>query len=811
MSRTPSPLLALLLVSTTLISVTAQARVPYDSRHAPPHPLSRHATPATAAAATATAPAAAAHKLPAGIQAARGEDVSVTGGMRTANGVTNTTPGGGLMARQTLARSQSTVTRDFIAKQAPTGNAIAMIAALPGVISASTDPLGQSNTAMSIRGLQQAEIGFVYEGIPLNDSINYTPYTQAMVDTDNIQSVTVAQGAPDIGAPVYNDVGGLVTVALRGPQDHRGGMVDFSFGSKSLQREYIRYDTGEIGHSGVKAFASFSSTTNDQWRGSGVFRKYHVDSKLIKSWGEGSSAGLTFSYDNWQQGNYRPVTLAQWQQYGTSFNYTKEYFPGNTNWIGLQQYQRRSTVLIAPIKLKLSRSTTLDVTPAYMNYSEFYFGGVTIKNKGSYFGNQAIPDLNLPYQTHGVMTASSINPVPQKTGFLNAALTWKAGTNIFRAGYIYSYIALEEPIYYAPVGYDGSIANRYSRYMVTLPDGREYRTLDMNFKHQMNEIFIDDELKLLGGRLTLDAGLRYLMITRWATNLIPGVTHYNVGGSYSQPLPQLSASYQITPNDQIYIDGTTSYRAPASVQVYGEVFSTSSPNPASKQSSLKGEYAIGEEIGYRHYSTVNVALSLFNYNITNNQITSSQYINGIPLPSPIEAGGKTSRGAQGEIGLRPWHHWSPYVSAQYLHATTDNNIMKGNDLLPTRGKRAVQSPEFSAAVGISYDDGSVFGNFAFNYVGSQYSTIMNDEKIPGYETANITLGYRMRKLWFAEHPQFQLNVVNIGARNYLSGFQSISTNAKATRGIYGTAIAGSSPLYLSAGGVAAIASLSTGF
>ncbi|GAA4500778.1 TonB-dependent receptor [Gluconacetobacter tumulicola] len=363
MSR-PRSLLARLLVSTTLISVTAQARVPYDSRHATPHPLSRHATPATAAPAKATAPAAA-HKPPAGIQAARSEDVSVTGGMRTANGVTNTTPGGGLMARQTLARSQSTVTRDFIAKQAPTGNAIAMIAALPGVISASTDPLGQSNTAMSIRGLQQAEIGFVYEGIPLNDSINYTPYTQAMVDTDNIQSVTVAQGAPDIGAPVYNDVGGLVTVALRGPQDHRSGMVDFSFGSKSLQREYIRYDTGEIGHSGVKAFASFSSTTNDQWRGSGVFKKYHVDSKLIKNWGEGSSAGLTFSYDNWQQGNYRPVTLTQWEQYGTSFNYTKEYFPGNTNWIGLQQYQRRSTVLIAPIKLKLSRSTTLDVTPAY--------------------------------------------------------------------------------------------------------------------------------------------------------------------------------------------------------------------------------------------------------------------------------------------------------------------------------------------------------------------------------------------------------------------------------------------------------------
>ncbi|WP_233581842.1 MULTISPECIES: TonB-dependent receptor [unclassified Asaia] len=739
------------------------------------------------------------------------EEVSVRGGIRSANGVTNTTPGGGLMARQTKAGAQSAITRDFIAKQAPTGNAIAMISALPGVISASTDPLGQSSTAMSIRGLQQAEIGFVYEGIPINDSINYTPYVQAMVDTDNIQSVTVAQGAPDIGAPVYNDVGGLVTIGLRGPLDRRGGTASLSYGSKSLEREFVRYDTGEIGHSGIKGFASFSSTTNDQWRGSGDFRKFHVDSKLIKNWGEGSSAGLTFSYDNWQQANYRPMTLAQWKQYGNSFNYDKTYSPGNTNWVGLRQYQRRSTVLIAPVKLRLSHELTLEVTPAYMNYSEFYFGGVSIANKGSYFGNQPITNFNLPDQINGRTTALSINPVPQKTGFLNTALSWHRGHNTARLGYIYNYIALEEPIYYAPVDRQGNIANYYNKYTISLPGGRQYRTLDMNFVHQMNEIFIEDTLNLLDDKLVLEAGLRYLMITRAATNLIPGVTRYRVGASYAQPLPQVSASYQITPHDQIYIDGTTAYRAPASVQVYGEVFSTSSPIPASQQRSLMGEYSIGEEIGYRHYSLVNISVSLFNYNITNNQITSSQYINGIPLPSPIEAGGKTSRGIQGEIGLRPWHHWSPYVSAQYLHATTDNNIAVAGDLLPTCGKRAVQSPAFSAALGLSYDDGTIFGNFLFSYVGSQYATIMNDEKIPAYETANITLGYRLRQLWFAKHPQLQLNVVNLGAKNYLSGFQSISNNAKPTKGIYGTTIAGSSPLYLSAGGIAAIASLTTGF
>lgn len=64
---------------------------------------------------------------------------------------------------------------------------------------------------------------------------------------------------------------------------------------------------------------------------------------------------------------------------------------------------------------------------------------------------------------------------------------------------------------------------------------------------------------------------------------------------------------------------------------------------------------------------------------------------------------------------------------------------------------------------------------------------------------------------FLHSPQIMVNLINIGDSNYLSGIYSAKTNAKTTRGIYGTSIAGSSPTYYLGGGFATIVGISTGF
>lgn len=141
------------------------------------------------------------------------------------------------------------------------------------------------------------------------------------------------------------------------------------------------------------------------------------------------------------------------------------------------------------------------------------------------------------------------------------------------------------------------------------------------------------------------------------------------------------------------------------------------------------------------------------------------------------------------------------------------------DYLPTRGKKAIRTPDFSGSLGLSYDDTHLFGQFTLNYVGPTYSTFMNDERIPGFMTANLSMGYRLRQVGFARSPQIQLNLINLGQLNlinlgqsgYLSGVNSVSANAHTTQGVYGTTIAGKAPTYFVGGGFAGVVSVSTGF
>jgi len=181
------------------------------------------------------------------------------------------------------------------------------------------------------------------------------------------------------------------------------------------------------------------------------------------------------------------------------------------------------------------------------------------------------------------------------------------------------------------------------------------------------------------------------------------------------------------------------------------------------------------------------------------------------VSEPLNVGGETARGVQAELALGNWHHFSPYLSGQYLHATIDNNYNAGIDYLPTAGKKAPSSPKFTGSIGLRYDDGTFFGNFSLRYVDTQYTTFMNDESLHSYVTSNMTLGYRMQKLGPAKHPTIQLNLMNLGDNNYLSGASSTSGNAKATKGVYGNTVAGSSPVYIVGGGFAALVSVSTGF
>lgn len=756
-------------------------------------------------------------KSPQAVVSSGTEEVGVTGHVALPNGVTNRTPGGGMMPPQTIAKSRSGLTRDYIAKQSPTSNPVALVASLPGVVYAGNDPLGTNDDqqGLTVRGLNQQEIGYLFEGIPAAAPVYLLPYTSAAADNENIQSLTLTQGSPDTRSPLYNAVGGELSETMHDPSHHFGGLIDASYGSFSLRRHFIRVDTGDIGNTGVRGFISFSHRQADEWRGAGGTRRYHIDMKLVKDWGADNHAAFIMSYNDAKQYYLRAPTKAQWDQYGVNFNYNDTpWGESPSNYYKYEENRMKKFILGAPINLNLGHGLTLDVTP-YFTYSWGYDnGGSTLSRDGSFLGPNAAGPLQVG-GTNSSIVAASIDSYRLAYSGINSALSWTRGHNTLTGGAWYSYFDQAEPQSYQAVNADGGVPSMWGDNPILTADGKVLRTYDIHLVQQTNALFINDTYKTLHDKLTLTAGFKEVMVTRSQTNLVPGVT-YATGQSVAEPLPQFMASYKITPHDQIYINGTASFRMPASIMTYADRYSVSTGTLSSKHASnIKPEFAIGEEIGYRHTGFANVSVALFNYNFTHRQLSTTTYQDGLPVSESIDAGGQTMRGAQIEVGLQRWHHFSPYVSGQYEHATIDSNLpavaSDGTSVaLPTKGKRAVNTPEFTAAVGLNYDDGSIFGGFNMNYIGKQYSTFMNDESIPGYETFNVNIGYRFKNMWLAKHPQLQLNLLNIGNSGYLSGTSSIKTNAR-TMMVAGHSVAGSAPQYYVGGGFAGVLSFSTGF
>ncbi|MCT6820286.1 TonB-dependent receptor plug domain-containing protein, partial [Bombella apis] len=161
--------------------------------------------------------------------------------------------GGGLIQPQHGTQAISEVGRSYMDIQAPTASAFQLVSVLPGANVMTSDPFGISpNTNISVRGLNGDALGYVLEGMPLNDVASYGGYPNQFADTENYSKVGLQQGSADLDSPVLNAAGGLMKLSFLDPSLKPGGLASFSYGSFNTRRGFIRLETGEIGHSGVR-------------------------------------------------------------------------------------------------------------------------------------------------------------------------------------------------------------------------------------------------------------------------------------------------------------------------------------------------------------------------------------------------------------------------------------------------------------------------------------------------------------------------------------------------------------------------------
>lgn len=721
---------------------------------------------------------------------------------------------GGLMKAQRAPQAVSSVTGSLIAKLSPTSDPLALMASLPGVNFGGANGFGLSPLAsFSVRGLSSSEMGWIVEGMPVQDRGSYIPQQGGYADNENIADMTLIAGSSRLHDPVPNASGGEIVESLRAPSDKREGVVDYSPGSYNSDRAFIRLDSGYLGNSGIKMFGSYSYTAADEWANPGRDYRHHVDFKATKEWGNRGTSSLYVSYGYQKNFRVMPRTLAQWEAanaQGDNFSVGSHpftYTPGASDYYQNNALRRESVMVSFQNAFDISKSVHFHITP-YFRWVDAYYNGQQIIDPNSlYVGTEKVA-----ISQTGKFPVASTSQNPQMFGGINSYFDFDlTKTNHLTFGYWYDNSTQSTSNPLTLLSSDGLPSNAEGNNPLRTVDGRIVEGTNFNVSAQINEFYIQDTQEFFNGRLKLSAGFKEYMYHVYGNNLLPG-DQQHFASSFAQPLPRVSISYDINKNMQVYVNGTTGIRPPAVSSTYANQYNVNTGAISVAGSpSQQPEYNISEELGFRYHGAFLADVSLFNMNLTNHQVMSRAHINGVDTTTSISAGGETIRGVTAQLSLRPFYGFSPYVSGQFLDARTDNNISVSGTYLPTQGKMMVQSPRFIASVGISYAKGPFFGLLTFKYTDSQYTTFMNDESIPAFKTVDLALGYHVPEWRFIHNATFKLNFSNLTNVSYLSGVDSVTFNSHPVKALNGTTIAGNSPRYYVALPLVAQGSVSIGF
>jgi len=717
----------------------------------------------------------------------------------------------GLLPDQTASKAVSAISSDFIAKQAPTLNAFQLVNLLPGANVSSSDPYGLStSSSLTLRGLGQDEIGVLLEGAPQNDIGYYFAYPAQFADAENVRQVALTQGAVDIDSPTVGGAGGLLSVSLDDPHARRGGQIDLSLGSYAEKRAFVRFDTGDIAGTGLKAFLSYSYNRADNWRGAGFDTRSHVDAKLLDEWGDGDRASVSVSFNDADTSTYPSPTLADWQAEGRGFNFDKHYTDGDTNYWRLYRSPFRNIYASAPVHLVLSDRLTLDST----TYLQFGYGnspyGTQLTSEGNFLGTEALAPIALPGGGDVATVLGNFTGNQFRAGNVTK-FNFRAGANRFTAGLWFDDGTDHDVQSYTAIGADGHPTDPwgYIDNAIRTADGRLLAFENERTTTVTKGFFVADSIDVTP-RLTIDIGFKGVDVLHNGRNYLPGPQSQVRFDSFAA-LPRAAVHYRIDDRQQIFANVTTNFRAPDEYTLYNSYDGALLSGQGTTK--LKNEYSVSEELGYRYIgANLSASLTAFHYHFRNRQLaTVIDAGGGALINSTINAGQQTSYGVDGELDYRPAKGVSLYVSGEYLHARIDDDLPVDGDLLPTKGKHAVSSPTFQAGLGGTYDDGRLFGSFALKYVGRQYSTFTNDESIKGYATLDMSVGVHLAGLIDAQRTDLRLNLINATNPHVLSGVEAISTNAQDTIGRNGTLIAGSPPAYYIGSGRALVATVSRAF
>ena len=216
----------------------------------------------------------------------------------------------GLAVAESVSKTRNTLNQEFIATQ-PAGQTILQTLNLtPGLSFTNADPYGSSGGNIRLRGFDGARVSLTFDGIPLNDTGNYSAYTNQQLDPELIERASVNTGSTDVDSPTASATGGTINYVTLRPTTDMGGWLQGSLGDFNYRRVMGLFNTGEFGPWGTTAWFAASYQNYDKFKGLGELEKVQYNARIYQRLNDkGDFVALSGHYNENRNNNYNGPNL----------------------------------------------------------------------------------------------------------------------------------------------------------------------------------------------------------------------------------------------------------------------------------------------------------------------------------------------------------------------------------------------------------------------------------------------------------------------------------------------------------------------
>ena len=714
--------------------------------------------------------------------------------------------GSGMMAVEETPKARSSVSKVSIEQNVGTANPYQNLSLLPGVYTYNHDASGLFGGTLTMRGFDSSQIGFTIDGAPVNDSGNFAVYPQEYVDSENMCEMFVTQGSTDNNAPHIGASGGNIGMVTCDPENTQRVRASQTLGSFNLSRTFFRYDSGKINNDRTKFFVSYSKSQVDKWKGFGKADRDHIDAKISLEGDGGNRYSAGVIYNKAINNNFYAPTRANMasdrnMDYAGTFT-ALSAAPTNQNiYYGMAINPFENALFTGSANFKLDGASQLNFVPYFWygfgtgGTQQRVFNEATTRFLNSAGALASPTDVNRNGTTNDILQVANSSVTKTYRPGVVATYSNQIDNHNFNVGGWYEHARHSQygPAVYADAngGFDPWLKSN----PVLRATGTPYNSRDYTTVTTVTQLFAQDSIALMNEKLNVVLGLKTPQIKRDFTeranegqSLVTGSTgstapmSYNVVKNYSKVLPSVGVSYKLSPKETVFASVAQNFKAPPN-------FATASNNikfinNVPQFQSITPETSTNIDVGYRVAEEHLVySATLFMVDFKNRQANAYDPVTA--TSTYTNAGGVKNQGLELELGTKPQHGWSFYGSLSVQDSKIQNNLQSAvSTTLATSGKQFPLAPKYMSGLSAQYTEGAFTAQLRGKYTGKVYTTLMNDDYVPGYTTFDLYAGYKLESGSLVKNPVLKLNVSNLFNREYMSPTGSRDTYSASSSRYY---------------------------